>query len=46
MLAKLREGRPLDAVLTGVAEVARVLAEHFPRRPGDQNELSDHVSVR
>jgi uncharacterized membrane protein len=46
MIAKLREGRALDAVLTGITDVARVLAEHFPRRPDDRNELSDHVSVR
>ena len=46
MLAHLREGRALDAVLAGVAEVGRVLARHFPRRPDDQNELSDQVSVR
>jgi uncharacterized membrane protein len=46
MVAKLREGHPLDAVLGGIAEVGRVLADHFPRRPDDQNELSDHVSLR
>jgi putative membrane protein len=46
MIAKLRAGRPLDAVLTGIDEVGRVLAQHFPRRPDDQNELPDHVSVR
>jgi uncharacterized membrane protein len=46
MIAHLREGRALDAVLAGVAEVGRVLARHFPRRPDDQNELSDQVSVR
>ena len=46
MIAKLREGRALEAVLAGVAEVGRVLAEHFPRRPDDENELSDEVSVR
>jgi uncharacterized membrane protein len=46
MIAKLREGRALDAVLAGVAEVGRVLAEQFPRRPDDQNELSDRVSIR
>jgi uncharacterized membrane protein len=46
MIATLREGRPLDAVLTGIAAVGRVLAQHFPPRPGDENELSDHVSVR
>jgi uncharacterized membrane protein len=46
MIARLREGRPLDAVLTGIAEVAGVLAQHFPHRPDDRNELSDHVSLR
>jgi len=46
MVAKLREGQALEAVLTGVAEVGLVLAEHFPRRPDDRNELSDRVSVR
>ena len=46
MVAKLREGRALEAVLAGVAEVGRVLARHFPRRPDDENELSDQVSVR
>jgi uncharacterized membrane protein len=46
MLGKLREGRPLDAVLAGIDEVGRVLAQHFPRRPDDRNELSDQVSLR
>jgi uncharacterized membrane protein len=46
MIAKLREGRALEAVVTGVAEVGRVLARHFPRRPDDENELSDEVSIR
>jgi uncharacterized membrane protein len=46
MIAHLREGRALEAVLAGVAEVGRVLARHFPRRPDDTNELSDQVSVR
>lgn len=46
MIAELREGRALDAVLSGVAAVGGVLAEHFPRRPDDRNELSDRVSLR
>ena len=46
MIAKLREGRPVDAVLAGIAEVGRVLGEHFPRRPGDEKGLSAHVSLR
>jgi len=46
MIARLREGRALEAVLAGVAEVGRALARHFPRRPDDRNELSDQVSIR
>ena len=46
MIAKLREGRALDAVLAGIAAVGGVLADHFPRRPDDRNELSDQVSLR
>ena len=46
MIARLREGRALEAVMAGVAEVGRVLARHFPRRPDDRNELSDQVSIR
>ena len=46
MVARLRDGRAIEAVLAGVAEVGRVLARHFPRRPDDDNELGDQVSVR
>ena len=46
MVAMLRDGRAIDAVLSGIAAVGRVLAEHFPRRPDDKNELSDQVSLR
>jgi uncharacterized membrane protein len=46
MVARLRDGRAIEAVLAGVAEVGRVLGRHFPRRPDDRNELSDQVSVR
>jgi len=46
MIARLREGRALEALLSGIAEVGRVLARHFPRRPDDRNELSDQVSIR
>ncbi|MBI2217832.1 MAG: hypothetical protein HYU51_11085 [Candidatus Rokubacteria bacterium] len=45
MVERLRAGAPRDAVITAVGEVGRVLAEHFPRRPDDVNELSDQVSV-
>ena len=32
-------------VVSGIEEVSRVLARHFPPRPGDRNELSDEPAV-
>ena len=45
VLAHFRQERPRDGLLHAVAEVGAVLARHFPRRPGDVNELSDQVSI-
>ncbi|MBI4247730.1 MAG: TPM domain-containing protein [Candidatus Rokubacteria bacterium] len=45
MVARLRAGRALDAVLEAVGEVGRVLGEHFPRRPDDTDELPDRLST-
>jgi glycosyltransferase involved in cell wall biosynthesis len=45
MLDGLRAGAARDAIVAGVAEVGRVLGEHFPRRPDDTNELTDRVSL-
>ena len=45
MVEKLKVATPREAILAAVQEVRRVLGEHFPRRPGDANELSDQVSV-
>jgi len=45
VLAHFREERPRDGLLHAVVEVGAVLARHFPRRPGDVNELSDQVSI-
>jgi putative membrane protein len=36
-----RSGKPADALLEVIAELGRVLAEHFPRAAGDENELHD-----
>ena len=46
MVERLRRGEARDAVLHAVSEVALVLRRFFPRRPDDQNELSDRVSTR
>ncbi len=45
LVEKLRASAPRDALLAAIHEVGRTLKEHFPRRPGDVNELSDQVSV-
>jgi uncharacterized membrane protein len=41
MEAALARGQFEQAVVTGVEEVAKLLARHFPPRPGDRNELPD-----
>lgn len=45
MVERLRAGEALRAITEAVHEVGRVLAQHFPRRPDDVNELGDEVSV-
>jgi len=32
-------------IVSGIEEVSRVLARHFPPRPGDRNELQDKPAV-
>lgn len=41
----LASERPRDGFVHAVGEVGAALARHFPRRPDDRDELSDHVSV-
>jgi uncharacterized membrane protein len=45
LAARLREGRPRDGLIAAVATVGETLQRHFPRGPGDRNELSDEVSA-
>jgi uncharacterized membrane protein len=45
MLEKLRENAPREALERALDELGRSLAQHYPRRPDDRNELSDEVSV-
>jgi uncharacterized membrane protein len=46
MIEILREnGAPRRAFERAIEALGRALAEHFPRRPDDRNELSDDVSV-
>lgn len=44
MVERLRAGQPREALLVAIADVADLLARHFPRRPDDRNELDDSVS--
>jgi len=45
MVEKLRENAPRQALERAIEELGQALAEHYPRRPDDRNELSDEVSV-
>ncbi len=44
VLERMRQQGPRDGLEHALAEVGRALGHHFPRRPGDKNELSDEVS--
>lgn len=43
MLAEIRKGCIAEGMAAGVADVGRVLAEHFPRDGDDHNELPDRL---
>jgi uncharacterized membrane protein len=45
MVERLRRGEAGVAVVDAVRELGPALTRHFPRQPGDTNELSDSVSV-
>ena len=40
-----RSGRIADGIIAGIGETGRLLAEHFPPRPDDTNELPDHLVI-
>ena len=42
---RMRQQQPRDGLIHAIAEVARELARHFPRHPGDTNELPNQVSL-
>lgn len=45
LVACLRRGAAGEAIVSAVERVGATLARHFPRPPGDTNELSDQVSL-
>ncbi|GAB4336619.1 MAG: TPM domain-containing protein [Desulfobulbaceae bacterium] len=44
--AAVRTGRAAEVLCSKIARLGQVLAEHFPPRPDDENELSDQVMTR
>jgi uncharacterized membrane protein len=45
MVSRFRQGAAGPGLIEAVGDLGRLLARHFPRRPGDTNELSDSVSL-
>jgi putative membrane protein len=43
LIAAVKQGRPGDGLAEAVAQIGKVLAEHFPRSEGDTNELPDRL---
>jgi putative membrane protein len=43
LVAAVRHGRPADGLVDAVAQVGKVLAQHFPRSADDTNELPDRL---
>ncbi|HVF92892.1 MAG TPA: TPM domain-containing protein [Sphingomonas sp.] len=43
LVSAVRDGRPADGMVDAVTAIGAVLAEHFPRRTDDTNELPDRL---
>ena len=46
MTGYFRDGKFTDGLVHAIDHAGRLLAKHFPRRPGDKNELPDDVIDR
>jgi len=44
METHFRKGEFTEGIVKGIEKVGRLLAEHFPRHPGDRNEQADDVT--
>jgi len=44
MRAHFKSERFSDAIVDAIQDISSVLVEHFPRKPGDANELPDSVA--
>ena len=45
LIGPLHEGRAAEGMVAAVGQIGLVLAEHFPRTPGDVNELPDRLII-
>lgn len=45
MEAAFRAGKFADGAIAGIAAIGRLLAQHYPRGPGDRNELSNRPVI-
>jgi putative membrane protein len=45
LLAEIRNGQLADGLVAAVDRIGAVLAEHFPPRKRDANELSDDLVI-
>lgn len=45
MESAFRAGNFADGAITGIAGAGRLLAQHYPRGPGDRNELPDNPVI-
>jgi uncharacterized membrane protein len=43
MSGYFRRSEFTNGIVHGIRKAGDLLAEHFPRRPGDQNELPDEI---
>ncbi|MCW6534693.1 TPM domain-containing protein [Sphingomonas lycopersici] len=43
LIGPLKQGRAAEGMAAAVTQIGLVLAEHFPRTPGDTNELPDRL---
>jgi putative membrane protein len=46
VLEGIEKGSLRDGLVAGIGRCGAVLAEHFPSKPDDRNELPDHLVVR
>jgi putative membrane protein len=46
VISGIKHNRPADGLLAGIERCGELLAEHFPPRPGDKNELPNQLIIK